>query len=85
MSTGVQFSGSLSPNATRRWYSWGWSATRHVVWYVVPTTPRTGGPQIEWDVEVERTSSTALTYWITIKNLTSSAVSVEARYAILNE
>lgn len=84
MTTGVQFNGSLPPNATRRWFTRNWAASRHVVWYVVPTTPRSGAPQIEWDVEVECASSTAVTYWITVKNLTSSAVNVEARYAILN-
>jgi hypothetical protein len=50
----------------------------------VPTSPRSGAPQIEWSVAVERASSTAITYWITIRNLTSDPVNIEARYAVLN-
>ena len=54
------------------------------MWYVVPTSPRSGAPQIEWEVDVERASSTHITYWITIRNLTSESVNIEARYAVLN-
>jgi hypothetical protein len=43
-----------------------------------------GAPQIEWSVGVERASATYITYWITIKNLTSVPVNIEARYAVLN-
>lgn len=83
MRVGVQFTGTLAANATQRWFTFNWPASWHVVWYVVPTSPR-GGPQIEWSVAVERASSTHITYWITIKNLTSNPVNIEARYAVLN-
>ena len=46
--------------------------------------PHPAAPQIEWDVAVERASSTAITYWITIHNLTGAPVNIEARYAITN-
>ncbi len=83
MWTGVQFRGTLPANATQRWYTFNWPAAWHVVWYVVPTTPCPGAPQIEWSVEVERGAATALTYWLTVKNLTNAPVDIEARYAVL--
>jgi len=52
--------------------------------YVVPTTPQPRAPQIEWDTKVERASNANITYWITVRNLTSSDVNIEARFAILN-
>lgn len=84
MRVGMQFTGTIPAGATRRWFTFNWPQAWHVVWYVVPTSPRVGGPQIEWSVAVERASSTHITYWITIKNLTSNPVNIEARYAVLN-
>ena len=84
MRVGVQFTGTIPASATQRWFTFNWPASWHVVWYVVPTSPRIGAPQIEWSVAVERASSTHITYWITIRNLTSSPVNIEARYAVLN-
>jgi hypothetical protein len=51
---------------------------------VVPTSPVSGAPQIDWDVEVERASSSHITYWISIRNVSSALVNIEARYAVLN-
>ncbi|ELZ78306.1 hypothetical protein KU306_00410 [Haloferax larsenii] len=84
MNTGVQFRGTVPANSSRRWFTWGWPENWHVTWYVVPTSPEKGGPQIDWDVEVERASSNDITYWISIQNNTGDSVQVEARYAILN-
>jgi hypothetical protein len=84
MWTNVQFTGSLGGGATHKWFTWGWPAAWHVVWYLVPTSPRVGAPQIDWDVAVERASGTHCTYWITVKNLTPDAVTFEGRYAVLN-
>lgn len=84
MRTGVQFRGTVSSNSTRRWFTWGWPEGWHVTWYVVPTSPKQGAPQIDWDVEVERASSDDITYWISVRNTTSDSVQVEARYAVLN-
>lgn len=84
MRVGVQFTGSLGARQTRRWFTFRWPASWHVVWTVVPTTPRSGAPQIDWTVDVERASSEYITYWISIRNLTDQAVNIEARYAQLN-
>jgi hypothetical protein len=84
MWTNVQFTGTLSSGQSHRWFTWGWPTTWHVVWYMMPTTPRSGAPQIEWDVEVERADNSRCTYWITVKNLTNASVSFDARYAALN-
>lgn len=81
--TQVQFSGTLAARQTRRWFTYNWPAHWHVVWYVVPTTPRSGAPQIDWTVQVERASDRYITYWISIRNLTDLPVAVEARYAVL--
>lgn len=84
MRVGVQFTGTVGANRSSRWFTHSWPPSKHVVWTVVPTSPRSGAPQIEWEVQVQRESSTKVTYFITIKNLTSSNVDIEARYAFLN-
>jgi hypothetical protein len=83
MWTGVQFTGNLAGGATQRWFTHSWPVTWHVYWYMMPTTPQAGSPQIEWNVGVERADANRCTYWITVKNLKSSAVSFEARYAVM--
>ena len=80
---GVQFTGTIPANQTQRWFTFRWPAHWHVVWTVVPTSPRPGGPQIEWKVQVERASDEYITYWISITNLTPVPVNIEARYAVL--
>ena len=84
MWTNVQFSGSLGPNASGRWFTHSWPVTWHVVWYLIPTSPQAGAPQIDWDVSVERADASRCTYWLTVKNLTGATVNFEARYAVLN-
>ena len=83
MRTGVQWTGTLGPNASRRWFTHSWPASWHVVWYMTPTSPRRGGPQVDWDVAVERADANRVTYWITVKNLTNQQVTFEGRYAVL--
>ena len=83
MRVGVQFRGTIPSGRTYRWFTFNWPAKWYVLWTVVPTSPKRGGPQIEWDVAVERASSQHITYWITIKNISSATVDIEARYAIL--
>jgi hypothetical protein len=80
---GVQFQGRLPAGTTRRWFTFGWPACWHVVWEIVPLTPRVGAPQIRWRVQVERASSGTITYWIKITNLTGNDVDVEGRYSVL--
>ena len=84
MYTGVQFTGTLAASQSGRWFTWGWNASKHVVWYVMPTTPRLGAPELNWTVEVERGDPSACTYWITVRNLTPVSVTFEGRYAVLN-
>jgi len=81
--TAVQFTGNIPANGTKRWFTYRWPANWHVVWTVVPTSPRPGGPQITWKVQVERASDEYCTYWISITNLTPVPVNIEARYAVL--
>jgi hypothetical protein len=83
-SVGVQFTGTVGPNETRRWFTYNWPAHWHVIWYMMPTSPQPGGPQVEWDVGVERASTDYITYWITVRNVTPNNVNFEGRYAILN-
>jgi hypothetical protein len=80
---GVQFTGTVAAGVTERWFTFNWPACWHVIWMVVPTTPFPGEPDITWDVQVERASGEYITYWITISNLTSVPVDIEARYSVL--
>jgi hypothetical protein len=84
MVVGTQFTGSVAAGSAKRWFTFNWPASWNVIWTVVPTSPVTGAPQTECDVAVERATSTHITYWITIRNLTSRSVNIEARFAITN-
>ncbi len=79
--TGRQFGGTLAPNQTQRWFTYGWPPQWQVHWSVLPTTVASGGPKIAWDVETELASS-GITYWLTIKNLSNQPISFEAKYSI---
>lgn len=84
MYVGVQYRGTVAPNATMRVFTFNWAASQHVIWYVTPTTPQPGAPQLSWDTQVERASADRVTYWIVVRNLTNRAVAYEMRYAVLN-
>jgi hypothetical protein len=79
----VQFRGGVPAGQTRRWFTHSWPAHWHVLWTVVPTTPRAGGPQIRWKVQVERATDGFFTYWISITNVSPVACDIEGRYAVL--
>ena len=81
---GVQWTGSLAANQTQRWYTWGWPATWHMIWTVMPTNPQPGAPQVSWTVQVERANAEYATYWITVSNLTSNPLTFEGRYCLLS-
>ncbi len=81
---GVQWNGSLAPGQSQRWFTWGWPATWHVLWTVMPTSPVAGAPQVSWTVQVERSGAEHVTYWITVRNLTAATVTFEGRFAILS-
>jgi hypothetical protein len=83
MTTGVQFTGTLSPNQTHEWYTFGWAASEHVFWYMMPTS-QANASELNWNIAVQRTSATQCTYWITVTNQTSASINFEGRYAILN-
>jgi hypothetical protein len=52
---------------------------------VVPTGPvQDRSAQVEWKVKVERQAANLLKYYLEIRNLTSTTVDVEARYAVLD-
>lgn len=79
---GVQFRATVAGGTTQRWAAWGWPACWHVAWDFVPTTPRPGAPQLRWKVQVEREMAGYITYWLSVTNLSASAVEVEARYTV---
>lgn len=81
---GVQWFGTIGPNATGQWFTYGWPAAWHIIWTVMPITPCPRGPQLSWTVQVERANATQCTYWITVKNLTSDPVRFEGRYDVLS-
>jgi hypothetical protein len=83
MWTGVQFKGTVPAGQTICWYTFNWPAHWHVFWTVVPTTVRSGTPQIKWKVRVERASDRFITYWICITNVSSASTEVEAWYSVL--
>jgi hypothetical protein len=80
---GVQFTGTVAANATTCWFTFNWPAHWHVVWTVVPTSPRPGGPQIGFQVKHERATDGFITYWICVTNLTPVPVNIEGRYGVL--
>jgi hypothetical protein len=85
MQLGVQFSGSVAANSSRRWFTHSWPQEWRVVWMVVPTSPvQDQAAQIEWKVQVERQTSTLVKYYLEVKNLSNRTVNIEARYAVLD-
>jgi hypothetical protein len=82
MITGVQFTGTLAPNQTQRWFTFNWNSAWHVVWYMMPTSTQSV-PEVKWSVAVQRADASHCTYWITATNLTATTVTFEGRYAIL--
>ena len=84
MWTNVQFTGTLGPGASGRWFTYNWDPSWHVVWYMMPTTVKNGAPELDWDVAVERADATHVTYWITVTNRTAVPISFEGRFAVLS-
>jgi len=83
---GVQWTAQLGAHEQHRWTSYGWPATWHVVWTIMPmpTGVKVGAPQVSWTVQVERADAEYVTYWIAVRNLTNAPLSFEGRYAILS-
>lgn len=80
---GVQFTATLTPHQTQRWFSANWPATWTVFWTVMPTSTA-AVPQITWNVTVQRASAEFATYWITAVNLTGAPVTFEGRFCIVS-
>jgi hypothetical protein len=79
----VQWFGSVDAGATKKWFTFGWPATWHVLWTIMPTSICPGAPQLSWSVAVERANNAQCTYWISVRNLTSRPVRFEGRYDVL--
>ena len=85
MVTGVQATENIPAHSSHRFFTWGWPTAWHVVWYMMPTSPQPGAPsELGWEVAVERANATQCTYWITVNNPTSHAVTFEIRFAVLS-
>jgi hypothetical protein len=80
--SGVQWTDTLPAGATISYFTYNWPEYLFVVWEVVPTTTGSG-PQVSWDVQVERSSGAYVTYWIVVTNLTGDDVGIEGRYSVL--
>jgi len=81
---GVQFTATVAPGATGKWFTHSWPFHWFVVWTAVPTAPPVDGPaQLEWKVQITRQSETLLKYFIEAKNTTNVPVTFEARYEVL--
>ncbi|HEV7237907.1 MAG TPA: hypothetical protein VGQ36_01605 [Thermoanaerobaculia bacterium] len=80
---GVQFTGTLIANETKRWFSHSWPAVQNVLWTVMPLTT-VGPPQVSLSVAVERSNAEFVTFWLSVRNLTAVPVTFEVRYCILS-
>jgi Subtilase family len=80
---GVQFRGQIPAHGTQNWFTFRWPAHWHVLWTVMPTSPRPGGPQLRYRTRVERATDYYATYWIEIVNLVDTPVDFEGRFAVL--
>jgi len=77
---GTQFTGTIQPGETQKWFTFNWAPEWLIQWSVRPTTL---GGKVTWSEEIARASNGTLTYWLTIRNTGSAATNFEARYARL--
>ena len=82
--SGTQWFALIEGHQTQLWFTWGWPASQHVLWNIMPLTPCPGGAQLTWDVAVERANTTQATYWITVKNLSADRVRFAGRFDVLS-
>lgn len=80
---GRQFSGSLQPHQSRRWFTYNWPACWHVLWTAVPTAPDLPDPGLRIRTRVERSSRERITYWLEVTNDSDKVVEFDGRYEIL--
>lgn len=77
---GTQFTGTLQPGQTQKWFTFNWSPTWVIKWSIRPTT---AGGKLTWSEEIERGGNNTFTYWLTITNTGPAATDFEARFARL--
>jgi hypothetical protein len=77
---GTQWTSSINPGQTQRWFTYNWSPDWFIDWSIRPTTP---GGMVTWDVEIERGANNTFTYWITVRNTGSVVTNFEGRFARL--
>jgi hypothetical protein len=85
---GTQLTGTLAPNQTQTWFTHSWPSHWFVVWTAVPTAPVIDGPQqVELTVRMSRQADRAdarlVKYHLTVRNLTGTSVTFQARYEVL--
>ena len=68
----------------QRWFTLSWPATWHMRLDGDADHHPAGRRTVTWNVQVERASAEFVTYWITVTNLTGTAVTFEGRYCILS-
>lgn len=82
---GVQFTFTLNPNQTAQFFTFGWNPADTTVWTVMNDTVNSNNPAVSLtNVATQRTSSTAVTYWLTVQNLTSASQAIEGRFCTLH-
>ncbi len=82
--SGTQFTATLAPASSARYFTHSWPAHWFVHWVCVPSAPPVDGPaQVEWSVQVARQGEGLLTYFVEMRNLQSSPLTVDARYTVL--
>jgi hypothetical protein len=78
--TGSETLGSIPPLDTRRWITSDWPVAWQVHWTVVPSP---AGTRVETTVITERQSGDFLRYYIGVRNLSESTVTIDARFAVV--
>jgi len=71
--------GEAPPGGQYQVCSPDWPIGSHVMWRVVPSGKPVDAPALAWQVSVGQSRSGYVTYWITVKNLTSVSIPFEVR------
>ena len=79
---GVQFSAWIPPNSTQNWFTYGWNPTNTINWSIMDDYQSSGEITLS-NVALDRTSSSAVTYYLTVQNLSSNYKFFEGRYCYL--
>jgi hypothetical protein len=77
--TGTQFTGTIDPGQSQRWFTFNWPRSFVAHWSVRPTTTQ---GRVTWSEEIEQAANGTLTYWLVIRNIGAVRTSFEAKYLI---